>query len=100
MNDNGVLQVADATTGAGIYKARVAGGGRTFSSSPIASDGRIYCLSEDGELVVFPAGDTDSEIAQNHLNEMTLASPAADSDALYLRTQTKLYRIRAAREAR
>jgi outer membrane protein assembly factor BamB len=96
VNDNGVLQVADAKTGAEIYKARVAGGGRTFSSSPLASDGRIYCLSEDGEAIVIRAGDAYDEIARNQLDEMSLATPAADSDSLYLRTQTKLYRIRAA----
>jgi outer membrane protein assembly factor BamB len=33
VNDNGVLQVADARTGADVYKARVGGGGRTFSSA-------------------------------------------------------------------
>jgi outer membrane protein assembly factor BamB len=95
VNDNGVLQVADARTGVELYKARVGGGGRTFSSSPLASEGRIYCLSEDGETIVLGAGDTYSEIARNHLEEMSLASPAADADALYLRTQTKLSRIHA-----
>jgi outer membrane protein assembly factor BamB len=94
VNDNGVLQVADAETGAGIYKARLAGGGRTFSSSPLASDGRIFCLSEDGETIVLRAGDAYDEIARNDLGEMSLASPAADADSLYIRTQTKLYRIR------
>jgi outer membrane protein assembly factor BamB len=96
VNDNGVLQVADAKTGTEIYKARVGGGGRTFSSSPLASEGRIYCLSEDGEAIVFRAGDRYDEIAQNQLGEMSLATPAADSDSLYVRTQTKLYRIRGA----
>ena len=52
VNDNGVLQVADAKTGAEVYKARVGGGGHTFSSSPLASQGRIYLLSEDGDAFV------------------------------------------------
>ncbi len=52
VNDNGILQVADAKTGEEIYKARVGGGGNTFSSSPLASNGRIYFLSEDGEAFV------------------------------------------------
>ena len=38
-----------------IYKARVGGGGFTFSSSPIASRGRIYLLSEDGDAFVLNA---------------------------------------------
>ena len=93
VNDNGVLQVADARTGAEVYKARVGGGGRTFSSSPLASQGRVYLLSEDGEAFVLRAGDRYDEIAANALGEMSLASPAADADSLYVRTQTKLYRL-------
>jgi outer membrane protein assembly factor BamB len=95
VNDNGVLQVADSKTGTEIYKARVGGGGQTFSSSPLASRGRIYFLSEDGDLFVLRAGDKYAEIAKNSFGEMSLASPAADADSLYVRTQTKLYRVRA-----
>jgi outer membrane protein assembly factor BamB len=94
VNDNGVLQVADAKTGAEIYKTRIGGSGHTFSSSPLASQGRIYCVSEDGDVFVLRAGDKYDEIAKNSLGEMTLATPAADADSLYVRTQTKLYRIR------
>jgi outer membrane protein assembly factor BamB len=94
INDNGILQVADAQTGTEIYKARVGGGGHTFSSSPLASQGRIYLLSEDGDTFVLRAGDKYDEIAKNSLGEMSLATPAADADSLYLRTQTKLYRVR------
>ena len=94
VNDNGVLQVADAKTGTEIYKARVGGGGMTFSSSPLASDGRIYFTAEDGDVVVVGAGDKYDERARNHLGEMVLASPAAAGDRLYLRTLTKLYCLR------
>jgi outer membrane protein assembly factor BamB len=93
VNDNGVIQVADAKTGAEVFKARVGGGGSTFSSSPVASQGRIYCLSEDGDTFVLKAGDQYSEMAKNSLGEMSFATPAADADSLYVRTQTRLYRI-------
>lgn len=94
INDNGVLQVADAKTGAEIYKVRVGGSGNTFSSSPLASNGRIYALTEEGDTIVFEAGDQYKEIAKNSLGEMSFASPAVDADSLYLRTATKLYRIK------
>jgi outer membrane protein assembly factor BamB len=94
VNDNGILQVADARTGREVFKARIGGGGHTFSSSPVASQGRVYLLSEDGEMFVLRAADRYEEIARNSLDEMSLASPAADADSLYLRTQTRLYRIR------
>lgn len=93
VNDNGILQVADARTGAEVFKARVGGGGHTFSSSPLASRGRIYLLSEDGDTFVLRAGDRYDEIARNTLGEMSLASPAADASSLYVRTQTRLYRL-------
>jgi len=94
VNDNGILQVADAKTGAEVYKARVGGGGHTFSSSPLASQGAIYLTTEDGETFVLRAGDRYDEIARNSLGEMSLATPAVGADSLYMRTQTKLYRIR------
>jgi outer membrane protein assembly factor BamB len=95
INDNGILQVADAATGAETYKARVGGGGFTFSSSPIASRGRIYLLSEDGDMFVLKAGDKYEQIAKNSLGEMSLATPAVVEDSLVIRTQTKLYRVSA-----
>jgi outer membrane protein assembly factor BamB len=94
INDNGVLQVADAKTGAEVFKARVGGGGFTFSSSPLASEGRIYLLSEDGDAFVLGTGDRYDEIARSSLGEMSLATPAVDGDSLYIRTQTKIYRVR------
>jgi outer membrane protein assembly factor BamB len=95
VNDNGILQVADARTGKEIYKARVGGGGTTFSSSPLASAGLIYMLSEDGDTFVLEAGDEYKELGKNSVGEMSLASPAADADGLYVRTQTKLFRVQA-----
>jgi len=99
VNNNGVLQVADAKTGVEVFKARVGGGGQTFSGSPLASDGRIYLQSEDGDTFVLRAGDTYNEIAKNSLGEMSLATPAPAGGALFIRTQTKLYRITSRRGA-
>lgn len=93
VNDNGVMQVVDAATGVEIYRARVGGIGNTFSSSPFASGGRIYALSEDGHTFVFEAGKSYVELSRNSLDEMSFSSPAADQTSLYVRTQTRLYRI-------
>ncbi len=93
VNDNGILTVFDAATGKEIYKARAGGSGNTFSASPWASDGKVYLLSEDGHTIVIEAGDKYVELARNSLDEMSLASPALAPNALFMRTQTKLYRI-------
>ena len=93
VNDTGILQVFDAKTGSEIYKARVGGVGNTFSASPWASGGKIYFLSEDGDTFVVKAGDAYDEVAKNSLDEMSLATPALAPDAMFMRTQTRLYRI-------
>jgi outer membrane protein assembly factor BamB len=93
VNDNGVLMVLDAQSGAEIYKARVGGIGNTFSASPWAVDGKVFFLSEDGVTFGIEAGDKYVEIAKNDLAEMSLATPALAPDAMFIRTMTKLYRI-------
>jgi len=43
-----------------IYRQRIPGAASGFSSSPVASDGKIYLSSEDGEIVVVKAGPSSS----------------------------------------
>jgi outer membrane protein assembly factor BamB len=93
VNDNGILTVFDSKSGKEIYKARAGGAGNTFSASPWAADGKVYLLSEDGHTFVIEAGDKYVEVAKNSVDEMSFASPALAPDTLFLRTQTKLYRI-------
>jgi outer membrane protein assembly factor BamB len=94
VNDTGVLQVFEAKTGKELYKARVGGVGNTFSASPWASGDKVYFLSEDGDTFVIKPGDSHEELAKNSLGEMALASPAVTRDGLFIRTQSKLYRIK------
>lgn len=93
INDTGMMQVFEAATGREIYRERVGRMANTFSSSPLAGAGRIYALNENGTTFVFAAGDTYTELAKNTLDEMSLATPALAGPSLFLRTQTKLYRL-------
>ena len=93
VNDNGILTVFDAKTGKEIYKARAGGTGNTFSASPWAADGKIYLLSEDGHTFVIEEGDRYVEVAKNSLDELSFASPALAPNTLFMRTQSRLYRI-------
>ena len=93
IHDTGIMGVYDAATGREIYKARVGGVGHTFSASPVVAGGRIYFPDEEGVTIVVAAGDEYTELAQNDLGEMTLASPAVAGNALFIRTETKLYKI-------
>jgi outer membrane protein assembly factor BamB len=93
VHDTGIMGVYDAETGEELYKARVGGVGHTFSASPVAASGRIYFPDEDGVTVVVEAGDAYRELAQNDLGEMMLASPAVSGDAMFIRTESRLYKI-------
>ena len=76
---------------------RVGGGGHTFSASPLAAGTRVLLLTEDGVTFVLEPGAEYKEIAKNDVGEMSLATPAIAGDALYLRTESKLYKIAAAK---
>ena len=94
VNDTGILQVFDAKTGREIYKARVGGVGNTFSASPWAAR-REDLLPERGRgHLRHQAGDTYDEVAKNSLGELAFASPAVTRDGFFVRTQSKLYRIK------
>ncbi len=54
---------------------------------------RVFLLTEEGTTFVLDAGAAYKEIARNPLGEMSLASPAVAGDALYIRTESKLYKI-------
>ena len=93
VHDTGILTVLDAKTGQQIYKVRVGGGGQTFSASPVASGQYVMLLTEEGMTFVLDSGAEYKEVAKNDLAEMSLASPAVAGDAIYIRTESKLYKI-------
>jgi outer membrane protein assembly factor BamB len=93
VHDTGILAVLNAKTGDELYKVRVGGGGHTFSASPVAAGNRVFLLTEGGVTFVLEAADSYKEIGRNDLDEMTLASPAIAGGSIYIRTETKLYRI-------
>jgi outer membrane protein assembly factor BamB len=63
-----------------------------FSASPTGADGRIYCLSEEGTVVVLAAGDQFEVIATVSMGEgPCLSSIAVAGGHLFIRTAKNLY---------
>ncbi len=92
--DRGTIASWDARTGAEIYPLRrIHPDARAFSASPWAYDGKIFCLSEDGDTFVIQAGPEMKVLAKNSLAEMCMSSPAMVPGALIIRTDRALYRI-------
>ena len=92
--DRGLLSCFEAKTGQAVYRdVRIAAGASAFTCSPWANNGRVFCLSEDGDTFVIQAGPEFKVLGCNRLQEMCMATPAAVRGRLLIRTLSKLYRI-------
>ena len=88
--DVGVLTVTDAKTGERVYQERLGG---VYTASPVAGDGKVYLISEDGETIVLAAGRTPRVLARNKLNARQLASPAVSGGRLFIRSDDVVYAV-------
>jgi outer membrane protein assembly factor BamB len=92
--DRGFFTCHDARTGKEVYgKQRIDPASGAFTSSPWAYNGKIFCLSEDGDTFVIQAGPEYKLLSKNSLDEMCMATPAIVRGSLIIRTASKLYRI-------
>jgi outer membrane protein assembly factor BamB len=91
--DRGFLVCHDARTGEQIYSRQRIDPGSSFAASPWAYNGRVFALSEEGDTYVLQAGRQFKVLGKNALNEMVMATPAVADGSLFIRTQSKLYRI-------
>ena len=92
--DNGIVTCVDAATGKEHWRERVGG---EFYSSPVWIEGRLYCISKYGQIVVLAAGKKFEVLARMELDEKTFATPAVANGVMYLRTQSRLYSLGKAR---
>lgn len=90
IGNRGIAVCLDAETGAEHWKERIGG---NFSASPVFADGRIYLQDEQGESVVLKPGPEFEIIARSSIGEPTLASLAIADGAIFLRSESALYRI-------
>ena len=90
VEDGGVANCWEAVSGKLVWSERLGG---NYSASPLATRDRLYCFSESGNAVVIAADRTFRRLADNPLDTGCMASPAAAGEALWVRTQTHLYRL-------
>ena len=91
--DRGLVLAHNARTGREIYDRQRLKPGSGFTASPWAYNDKIFVLSEDGDTYVIQAGAEFKILGTNSLNEMALATPAVAQGSLFIRTQSKLYRL-------
>ncbi|MCS5632647.1 MAG: PQQ-like beta-propeller repeat protein, partial [Pirellulaceae bacterium] len=90
ISDRGIGSCLDATTGETIWQERIGG---NYSASPILNNGNIYFTSEQGDTTIIKASEEYQVVAKNSMGQSTLASFAVADGAIYIRTDSHLYRI-------
>lgn len=90
ITEGGVAMCLDAATGKIVWQERIGG---NFSASPVAAEGRLYFLADDGLTTVIEAGPQFRVLARNPLGEPTQASMAVSGGRLFIRTAGHLFGI-------
>jgi len=89
--DQGFLTCHNAKTGQEVYGRQRFSPSGSFTASPFAFNGRLFCLSEDGLTYVVKPGPEFEILQTNPLDELCLSSPAIVGDKLLIRTASKVY---------
>lgn len=90
VSDKGVGTCVNAKTGERNWTARLGG---NFSSSPVYVNDRILFINEEGIATWVQHGKDFEKLGENTVPGRTFATPAFSAGAMYLRTDTSLYKI-------
>lgn len=91
--DQGFMTCHNALTGEEVYGKRRFSPKGSFTASPWAYNGKVFCLSEDGLTYVIKAGSEFEILETNPLDELCIATPSIVGGKLLVRTLTKVYCI-------
>ena len=92
--DRQVMTCLDPQTGAKEWQGNL-GVRETFRASPTGADGKIYCLSESGTVVVLEAGNEFKILSTIRMGEAPVRSSIAVAHGeLFIRTAQNLYCVR------
>lgn len=96
MKEGGILTALNPTDGAVLKQGRLQGALSQYFASPVAADGKIYLVSEAGNVVVLKAGKDWEILKVNDMDEECHSTPALVDGKIYLRTHAALYCFRSA----
>lgn len=92
VNWNGAINCIDPLTGKEVYNAKL-GGAKSFIASPVASDGRIYIVDEEGTVYIIRDGSSFNLLAEIPMNDICMTAPAITGGMIYFRTQHHLIAV-------
>jgi len=89
-SEKGVATCLKAKSGKEVWQERL---NRDFSASPVCGGEHLYCVSDDGEVLVLKAGDKYELVGRHALGEPTQATPAIAGGRIYFRTEGHLISV-------
>ncbi|MEM1085804.1 MAG: PQQ-binding-like beta-propeller repeat protein [Verrucomicrobiota bacterium] len=91
LDDTGMVTCRDAKSGKLKWREKLIG---NFSASPILAGRHLHCQTEDGVCYVMEVSPEGGKLIHEvDLEQRILASPAVVDGALYLRTESHLWKI-------
>jgi outer membrane protein assembly factor BamB len=91
--NDGILSCYDLATGEEKYMQRIPHQGSGFSGSPVASDGKLYLPSEDGDIFIIKAGAKFELLGKNSVGQLLMATPAISGGMMFVRAENDLFAI-------
>src|SRR5262249_29346746 len=89
--DGGTASVLSTKNGDRELLERLAGSGGNYYASPVAGDGKVYFVSQKGDLTVVAAGAEWKVLHRDRFGEEVFGTPALVDGKIYFRTVGHLY---------
>lgn len=89
-SDDGMANCSNTKDGEAFWQERL---NQQHLASPLLADGRVYFFGKEGKTTVVKADKKFEKLAENQLEGTVIATPAIVDGAIFLRTDTHLYRI-------
>ncbi|MBN1481116.1 hypothetical protein EH223_01505 [candidate division KSB1 bacterium] len=93
LNNNGDFRCYDLETGQKIYSEKIPHRGGGFSGSPVASDGKLFLPSEDGDVFVIKAGPQYELVATNDMGERIMTTPVISEEVMLVRGEKSVFAV-------
>jgi outer membrane protein assembly factor BamB len=94
-HDGGLVSCFRVATGEALWSQKPAG---RYFGSPVCVDGKLYCITIEGDVVVLRAGPKYELLGVNPLGEKSHATPAVAEGRMFLRTFSHLSALSAPRD--
>jgi len=88
--DNGTVACLRLATGEILWKERPAG---AIYGSPVCVDGKLYCITKEGEVIVIRADSSYELLGINSLGEGSFSTPVIAGSGMVFRTFSRLMKL-------